>query len=80
MINLWNASRVLICGSRDYTNRVQISVIVSCLPPGTTIIEGGARGADALAKQVAGFQGLPLEEYPANWEKFGVAAGPIRNK
>lgn len=42
------------------------------------IIEGGARGADALAKRWAQSLPLPVMEFPANWED-GVTAGPIRN-
>ena len=45
-----------------------------------TIIHGAARGVDTLAGQVASELGLNVEAYPADWEKYGKAAGPIRNR
>lgn len=44
------------------------------------IVSGGATGADTLAKWYAGKYGIPFEEFPANWDRFGRAAGPMRNK
>jgi hypothetical protein len=45
----------------------------------TRIIHGGARGADALADAAAKELGLPVTSYPAEWEREGRAAGPLRN-
>lgn len=44
------------------------------------IIQGGADGTDSLAKRYAKEKKLKYEEYPADWKKYGKAAGPIRNK
>lgn len=46
------------------------------------VIHGGCpTGADALAEEVAWMWGLwDVEEYPADWEQHGKAAGPIRNR
>ena len=44
------------------------------------IVEGEAHGADALAKRYAKEKGYHLEPFPANWDKYGKAAGPIRNR
>lgn len=44
------------------------------------IIEGGANGADFLGKVWAKWMLVPVEEFPADWNKHGKAAGPIRNK
>jgi len=44
-----------------------------------TVIEGEATGADTLARETAKLLDLPFEPYPAQWEKYGRAAGPIRN-
>jgi len=46
---------------------------------GATIISGGARGADALAKKFADVSGLSYEEYLADWNAYGMSAGPRRN-
>jgi hypothetical protein len=50
------------------------------LPSGLTIIEGGAKGADALAADFAVVNWTGLKEFPADWEQHGRAAGHIRNK
>jgi hypothetical protein len=50
------------------------------LPHDTTIVCGGARGADAHAEHSALLLSLPVEVYYANWHKYGKAAGPIRNQ
>lgn len=44
------------------------------------IIHGAARGADTLAAEWASLANVPVKAYPANWERDGVAAGPIRNR
>lgn len=43
------------------------------------IIQGGADGADAMAYDVGQMLGIQVVTFHANWEKFGRAAGPIRN-
>jgi hypothetical protein len=74
------ATRVLICGSRDFSNKKVIESTVEKLPPDATIIQGGAKGADALAKQAANERGIHCLEFKADWVKFGLSAGPIRNR
>lgn len=44
------------------------------------IISGGARGADTLADKWSALHGINMEVYPAEWERYGKAAGPIRNQ
>lgn len=45
-----------------------------------TLINGGARGADALAKEWGERKsGVIVDTYYADWKKHGKAAGPIRN-
>jgi len=46
----------------------------------TVIVEGGAPGADLMAKKLALKYKLRWEEYKADWKTYGKAAGPIRNK
>lgn len=71
--------RVLVCGSRSWTNREVIREQLSQLPADTVVIHGDCRGADRLAAGVAAELGFDIEAYPADWEEFGRAAGPIRN-
>ena len=43
------------------------------------IVSGAAKGADALGEEYARARGYKLVRYPADWERYGKAAGPIRN-
>lgn len=45
-----------------------------------TIISGGAKGADALAKRYAQYWDFEYIEYPADWNKYGKSAGFMRNQ
>jgi hypothetical protein len=75
--------KALICGGRDFLDDVRLaeSIIevqrvkgkISC------VIQGGARGADRLAKDWAIVSGIPMIEMPANWLFYGKSAGAIRN-
>lgn len=46
----------------------------------TTIIEGGATGADALAAKWATDYNITLKTYRAQWRKYAKSAGAIRNQ
>ncbi len=72
--------KVLVCGGRDWWNRTLIHDRLALLPKNTLIIEGEARGADTIAKEEALKLGLKVKGYPAEWDKYGKGAGPIRNK
>lgn len=71
--------RVLICGSRTWNDPAPIEAVISQLRPGTVVIEGDAPGADRIAGQLARRHGLEVLTYPADWARYGDAAGPIRN-
>jgi hypothetical protein len=97
--------RVLVCGSRDWTDdrmicavldglwcEVEIGHLVAEMAT-FTLIEGGAKGADAIAKWWAdsapahGYNERGDDEphfehlsFPADWVTHGRAAGPIRNR
>lgn len=73
--------RVLICGSRDFKDQKLISEFVSKNKDKiSVIIEGGARGADRCARIAAEAFGIPVETYPADWQRYKFRAGPIRNQ
>jgi hypothetical protein len=44
------------------------------------LIEGDARGADRIAGEGADLRGVEHVKFPADWEKLGRKAGPIRNE
>jgi hypothetical protein len=74
--------RLLVCGGRDFTDRDRVFVALDrivAFHPVALLIQGGARGADKLAGEWAARQGIPVEEFPAQWDLYGRAAGPIRN-
>lgn len=74
--------RVLVCGGRDYDDAVTVDRVldrVHSRRPITCVIHGGARGADSLAGAWAKRRGVRVEEYPADWKRYGRAAGMIRN-
>ena len=72
--------RVLVCGGRDFSDAaLMCRVLRDTLKAGDTLIAGAARGADALAERFCP-PGVTKEIYPADWQKYGKAAGPIRNQ
>lgn len=71
--------KVLVCGSRDWHRDDVIRARFARLPRGTTILHGGARGADKIAATAAHSLGFDVVEYPADWERFGRSAGIRRN-
>ena len=72
--------KILICGDRNWSNVKLIEETIKNYPELRTIIEGGAPGADAIAREVARTLHIPYIEVRANWRRFGLAAGPKRNK
>ncbi len=47
--------------------------------PVALLLHGGARGADRLIEQAARSMAWPVEIIPAEWARYGRAAGPLRN-
>lgn len=75
--------KVLVCGSRDWTDGSAILNRLSDLPgecERIIVIHGDAPGADRLARDSALYWGLEVRPFPADWAKHGKAAGPIRNR
>lgn len=75
--------RLLICGGRDFKD---VDFMVEHLEslhrarPVSTVIVGRARGADSIGEAWAEERGIPVDTYPAQWNKHGRRAGPIRNQ
>jgi hypothetical protein len=74
--------KILVCGSRHWAKRQPIATRLSFFNVNEhhTIIEGGAPGADTVARSVALKLGFDVITLWANWERDGKAAGPIRNR
>lgn len=83
--------RILITGDRDYKDGAKIERVLKRVLrelevlDGIThveIVEGEARGADKLGAQAARNLGIPeerIKKYPAEWNRYGNGAGPVRN-
>jgi hypothetical protein len=73
--------KILVTGDREWSDRETMwKVLAARLAPGDILIEGEARGADKMARQIAEELGIKVEKYPADWNAYGKAAGPIRNQ
>lgn len=72
--------RVAIVGSRSFSHFELVRAYVRLLPPGTTVITGGARGVDTVAAVAARRRNLPLAIHPAEWGRYGRSAGAKRNQ
>lgn len=73
--------RLIIAGSRSIidTNEVRKAITDSTWTP-TEIISGGARGVDKIGEELAAELDVDLVIFPANWKKYGKAAGFNRNR
>lgn len=78
-------TRILVCGDRNWHDLQFIRNILTAYQKSTNndihiLIHGNARGADTLAGIVGRELGWEVIAFPAQWQKFGRGAGPIRNK
>ncbi len=71
---------VVVTGDRNWTNRSVIQKALSNLPQQTILLHGDCRGLDQIAASEAIKLGIQTLSVPANWQRFGRAAGPIRNR
>jgi hypothetical protein len=77
--------RVLVCGSRDWTDWEAIGARLTDLElfdaadRSVRLLHGAARGADELAARLGEGLGFEVVAYPADWERYGRRAGILRN-
>jgi hypothetical protein len=77
--------RLLVTGSRTWddarTIEQALAVILARHPEGVLLVHGACpRGADAIAAAYAArTPGYRTEEHPADWRRYGRAAGHRRN-
>lgn len=79
--------KIAIVGSRTFNDYAKLSEILNYFIEESgvcnfniTIISGGARGADSLGELYANNNNICTLIFKADWEKYGKAAGMIRNK
>jgi hypothetical protein len=77
--------RVLITGSRDwdlgeFADRV-VTGLLAKHGPGLVIVHGACpTGVDASIDEAAREIGVEVEPHPADWDRLGKRAGPVRNQ
>lgn len=71
--------RILFCGDRNWIDQGKvIDAFIKYQP--TVVIEGQASGADLMSRVEAEKRGITVLPFPADWARYGRAAGPIRNR
>lgn len=80
-------TRIIIAGSRTFNDYNKMLTVLDSIGihliatiDQIEIISGHASGADALGEKFAKAFGYSLKIFPAEWDKYGKAAGPIRNE
>ena len=74
--------RVIIAGGRDFSDYQLLKKACDHMlskSKSVEIVSGGAKGADFLGEQYASELGYKCTKFPADWEKYGRAAGYKRN-
>lgn len=77
--------RVLVCGGRDFSDSStvwgELDTLRRSVPHDTmAVIQGGASGADQIAREWCSARHVPYDNFAADWNTHGKAAGPIRNQ
>ncbi len=74
---------VIIAGGRDFKDydllAKTMNHLLSNVKDDITVVCGKARGADILGEQYAKEHGYAVRYFPADWDRYGKAAGYIRN-
>lgn len=93
-MNIKKVFKVIIAGGRDFndypmlklfcdtlliTKRITHTIIIVSGKQVSSDDKGNKWGADYLGEQYAKENGFEVEEYPADWERYGKSAGMIRN-
>ena len=77
--------KVIIAGGRDFVDynllREKVNNILTekRATHKIVIVSGCARGADTLGMRYASENIFDVDEYPADWDKYGKKAGYMRN-
>jgi hypothetical protein len=69
----------LVCGGRDFKDRNLVWRVLDMMLIDLLVHGGCKSGADFFADLWARNRRQRVKEYPAEWEKFGNRAGPLRN-
>lgn len=72
--------KLIIAGSRDFNDFEFAKETLNKFIGGVSeVVSGTAAGADKIGEKWALYNFIPVKQFPANWEKYGKAAGHKRN-
>jgi hypothetical protein len=72
--------KTIIAGSRSITRLADLAIAIRRAGLGMTeVVSGCAEGVDQLGEQWARMAQLPVRQFPADWKRYGRAAGRQRN-
>lgn len=75
--------RTIVAGSRGIYGFRALRLVDEAIAEApwqpTVIISGTARGVGLAGEQWAKDNGVPVERFPADWNRYGRKAGPLRN-
>jgi hypothetical protein len=77
--------KILVTGSRDWADTAAVKTMLedqAAKRPRepVTLVHGAAPGADTIAAMLAEQHGWQVETFPAEWDRYGRRAGPVRNQ
>jgi len=75
--------KIIIAGGRCFKDYNLLKLSCNELIPdgiNVEIVSGTANGADRLGERYAASREFSIKRFPAEWNEYGKAAGPIRNK
>lgn len=76
--------RVAVTGGREWKDRrfvwIGLNMFETRYGQIEHLAEGEARGVDTFARQWAEKAGVLVAKYPADWDRYGDAAGNLRNE
>ena len=73
--------KLSVIGSRTFENyEMLVNEILKLNLNISSVISGGAKGADTLAERWANENNIPIILYKPDWKKYGRAAGLRRNE
>lgn len=71
--------KVIIAGSRTFNDLEMVEEVMKEFPDVSEVVCGCAAGADECGRQWADRHRIMVTPFPAEWDKYGRAAGYIRN-
>lgn len=75
--------KLIVAGSRNFNDyaflKQKLEYLLQNVKDEIEIVSGRAKGADLLGELFAKEKGYKIKEFPADWNKHGKSAGPIRN-